>query len=51
MAHNLKRKLNSGEVADASYLLHVKKFSLGKVARHFGVNKPRILKSLGLWTR
>ena len=48
MALSKKRRLTPEQAKEATAMINAK-MSLGKVARHFGVNKPAILKSIGIW--
>lgn len=48
MGRSLKRKLSEIQGREATVMIN-KGSSLGKVARYFGVNKPTILKALGVW--
>lgn len=43
-----KRDLSPGEGMEAVQMIN-KGMSWGQVARHFGVNKPSLAKSLGIW--
>src|SRR5574337_594355 len=48
MAKSKKRDLSEGEAKQALTFKNMK-WSLGKIARYFGVNKPTILKALDMW--
>ena len=49
MAKGKKRELSESEVTEALAMIGKQKKTISAVAKHFGVNKPTLLKACQLW--